>query len=159
MLASPKRTSRRPSRRFQTCLTKAKCGSGAALQEVYLNFLKNIGLIEDNIPDPGEVGTGATVYYNLGMFSEVISDFETIHFTSKPDGKYKTFAYWVENDAPDYYDEGGLRWQLPHAKCGGYHDRSPVQRTAVASRVCAFIAAKPFPCQEARRSNRVAHHS
>ena len=65
------------------------------LQEVYLNFLKNIGLIEDNIPDPGEVGTGATVYYNLGMFSEVISDFETIHFTSKPDGKYKTFAYWV----------------------------------------------------------------
>ena len=43
-----------------------------------------------------------------------------------------------ENDAPDYYDEGGLGWQLPHPKCGCYHHCSPVQRIAVASRLCSL---------------------
>lgn len=93
------------------------------LQEVYLNFLKTMGLIEDNIPDPGDVGTGASIYYNLGMFSEVIADFEAIHFISEPKSKYGTFAYWVENDAPDYYDEGGLE--------GSFHTPNAVTITTV----------------------------
>lgn len=93
------------------------------LQEVYLNFLKTMGLVEDNIPDPSEVGTGASIYYNLGMFSEVIADFEAIHYASEPKSKYGTFSYWVENDAPDYYDEGGLE--------GSFHSPNAVVITTV----------------------------
>ena len=93
------------------------------LQDVFLTFLKKCGLVEDAIPDPSEVGTGSAIYYNLGMFSQVITDFEAIHYSSKPKSKYDTFAYWVEHDAPDYYDEGGLE--------GSFHTPNAVVITTV----------------------------
>nr|AIF20708.1 superfamily I DNA/RNA helicase (uvrD, pcrA) [uncultured marine group II/III euryarchaeote KM3_92_B07] len=89
------------------------------LQRVFLDFLKNLGLIEDDIPDPLDVQRGALMYHNLGMFSQVLSDFEQIHFKSDPERKYETFAYWIQQEAPDLYDEGGLE--------GSYHQPDAVQ--------------------------------
>ncbi len=74
-------------------------------QRTFLTFLENAGLREETIP--GE-GRGELVYYNLGKFSQVISDFEQIHFQSAPAAKYETFANFLEYQAPGYYPEG---WQ------------------------------------------------
>jgi DNA helicase-2/ATP-dependent DNA helicase PcrA len=48
------------------------------------------------------------VFYNLGKFSQLISDFEAIHFHSKPAEKYASFADFLEHRAEDAYPEG---WQ------------------------------------------------
>ena len=47
---------------------------------------------EEPVPD----GRGEVVFYNLGKFSQLISDFETIHFHSKPAEKYESFADFLE---------------------------------------------------------------
>ena len=78
------------------------------IQRIFLKFLQDLGLVEEGIPDVHGNDAGALVYYNLGMFSQLISDFEQIHFHSSPVWKYETFANWLEHDAPDLYDEGGL---------------------------------------------------
>lgn len=72
------------------------------LQRLFLDFLDRISLQENNIPE----GRGEIVYYNLGKFSQVISDFEQINFHSDPQRKYETFAGFLTYQAPDYYPEG-----------------------------------------------------
>lgn len=75
-----------------------------SIQRVFLNFLEQAGVREELIPnDRGEV-----VFYNLGKFSQVISDFEAIHFHSKPLEKYASFADFLQHRAEDAYPEG---WQ------------------------------------------------
>jgi DNA helicase-2/ATP-dependent DNA helicase PcrA len=73
------------------------------LQRVYMDFLEAIGLREDKVPD----GRGEVVYYNLGKFSQVISDYEAIHFKTPPEDKYIQFVGFLHYQAPDYYPEGG----------------------------------------------------
>ena len=75
-----------------------------SIQRVFLNFLERAGLREELVPD----GRGAVVFYNLGKFSQVISDFEAIHFQSKPSEKYDSFASFLQYRAEDAYPEG---WQ------------------------------------------------
>ena len=53
-------------------------------------------------------GRGEVVFYNLGKFSQLISDFEAIHFHSRPNEKYVSFANFLEHRAEDAYPEG---WQ------------------------------------------------
>ena len=53
-------------------------------------------------------GRGEIVFYNLGKFSQLISDFETIHYHSKPKEKYKSFGNFLEFTRRDAYPEG---WQ------------------------------------------------
>jgi DNA helicase-2/ATP-dependent DNA helicase PcrA len=72
------------------------------LQRSFLGFLEELGIREESIPD------GEVVYYNLGKFSQVISDYEQIHFHSDPERKYEGFAEFLEHQAPGYYPEG---WQ------------------------------------------------
>ena len=73
------------------------------LQRVYLDFLDAVELREEKVPiDRGEV-----VYYNLGKFSQILSDYEAIHFHSKPEEKYKSFVGFLTYQAPNYYPEGG----------------------------------------------------
>ena len=75
-----------------------------SIQRVFLSFLEQAGVREERVPnDRGEV-----VFYNLGKFSQVISDFETIHFHSKPLEKYASFADFLQHRAEDAYPEG---WQ------------------------------------------------
>jgi len=78
------------------------------IQRAYLDFLEAIGLREERIPVSAMTGAarGELSYYNLGKFSQVISDYEQIYFQSAPEEKYKSFVYWLRNEAPDYYEEG-----------------------------------------------------
>lgn len=77
------------------------------IQRAYLDFLEAVGLREEKIP-PTKAGAsrGEIVFCNLGKFSQVISDFEQIYFQSDPQEKYKSFVWWLENQAPDFYEEG-----------------------------------------------------
>ena len=78
------------------------------IQRAYLDYLETVGLREERIP-PTSAGAlrGEIVYYNLGKFSQVISDFEQIYFQSDPQEKYTSFVWWLQNQAPEYYEEGG----------------------------------------------------
>jgi ATP-dependent DNA helicase UvrD/PcrA len=77
------------------------------IQRAYLDFLEAVGLREERVP-PTSAGAlrGEIVYYNFGKFSEVISDFEQIYFQSDPQEKYTSFVWWLQNEAPAYYEEG-----------------------------------------------------
>jgi DNA helicase-2/ATP-dependent DNA helicase PcrA len=74
-----------------------------ALQRVYMDFLSAIELREEAVPG----GRGEVVYYNLGKFSQVISDYEAIHFKTPPTDKYIQFVGFLRYQAPGYYPEGG----------------------------------------------------
>jgi hypothetical protein len=67
-------------------------------------FLEATALREESVPD----GRGEVVFYNLGKFSQVISDFESIHFHSQPVEKYASFANFLQYQADEAYPEG---WQ------------------------------------------------
>ncbi len=74
------------------------------LQRQFMGFLEAIGLREETVPG----NRGEMVFYNLGKFSQAISDFESIHFHSKPVDKYKSFAGFLRHHAEQAYPEG---WQ------------------------------------------------
>lgn len=73
------------------------------IQRLYLEFLEALGLREETVP--GDATRRELVFYQLGKFSQAISDFEQIHFSSSPDRKYEDFANWLQHQAPDYYAE------------------------------------------------------
>lgn len=75
-----------------------------SIQRTFLNFLEQAELREEKVPG----GRGDVVFYNLGKFSQLISDFETIHFHSKPEEKYASFANFLQYHAESAYPEG---WQ------------------------------------------------
>lgn len=79
------------------------------LQRLYLDFLGQIELREEKVDEAqrGTSRTGEIVYYNLGKFSQVISDFEQINFHSVPKDLYQQFANFLYYQAPGYYPEGG----------------------------------------------------
>jgi DNA helicase II / ATP-dependent DNA helicase PcrA len=74
------------------------------LQRQFMAFLEKIELREERVPG----GRGEVVFYNLGKFSQAISDFESINFHSNPVEKYKTFAGFLRHHAENAYPEG---WQ------------------------------------------------
>lgn len=80
-----------------------------SIQRQYREFLDTIELREEKVPDgPGGAKRGEVVFYNLGKFSQVISDFEEIYFHSDPPEKYESFASFLEYQADGAYPEG---WQ------------------------------------------------
>jgi len=92
------------------------------MQEVFQSFLDNAGTTESIFPDTPDSSIagntqGEIVFYNLGMFSQVINDFESIHFISKPKVKLKNFLNFIRYAADDYYPEGWLNnnYKTPNA--------------------------------------------
>jgi DNA helicase-2/ATP-dependent DNA helicase PcrA len=80
-----------------------------SIQRQYREFLDVIGLREEKVPDSlGGTKRGEVVFYNLGKFSQVISDFEEIYFHSDPPEKYESFASFLQYQADGAYPEG---WQ------------------------------------------------
>lgn len=75
-----------------------------SIQRVFLRFLDDAGIREERVPN----GRGEIVFYNLGKFSQLISDYEAIHYHSKPPEKYASFADFLQYRAENYYPEG---WQ------------------------------------------------
>ena len=82
--------------------------SSYSIQRTFLSFLEAIDFREESVP-PSATGNdrGEVVLYNLGKFSQLISDFEQINFQSDPARKYESFVWWLRRDAPDFYEEGG----------------------------------------------------
>jgi DNA helicase-2/ATP-dependent DNA helicase PcrA len=74
------------------------------LQRVFLNFLENCHVREERVMD----GRGEIVFYNLGKFTQVITDFETINYNSRPVRLYGSFAEFLQYQAEEAYPEG---WQ------------------------------------------------
>jgi DNA helicase-2/ATP-dependent DNA helicase PcrA len=75
------------------------------IQRLYLSVLEALDIREATIP--GTPARAELVMYQLGKFSQVISDFETIHFQSDPERKYQAFVRFLtdERQAPSYYEE------------------------------------------------------
>ncbi len=71
------------------------------IQRLYLDFLDGLTLREDTVP--GDASRRELVFYQLGKFSQVISDYEQIHFMTEPKAKYIGFAKWLEYQARNYY--------------------------------------------------------
>jgi DNA helicase-2/ATP-dependent DNA helicase PcrA len=72
------------------------------LQRTFLDFLEALKLREERISS----ADGEVIFYNLGKFSQVISDYEQIHFHSEPQEKHRSFYQYLIHQAPDYYPEG-----------------------------------------------------
>lgn len=75
------------------------------IQRTYLRFLEELRIREEAVPSAEGTTRGELVFYNLGKFSQAISDFEQIYFQSDPQRKYEGFTKWLVYQAPDYYAE------------------------------------------------------
>ncbi len=76
--------------------------SQPTIQRVFLEFLKLAELREEEVPgDHGQVAL-----FNLGRFSEVITDWESINFRSRPLESFQGFAHFLYNQAEGEYGEG-----------------------------------------------------
>src|SRR4029450_2136947 len=73
------------------------------IQRLYLDFLEALEIREETVP--GAAGRGELVFYQLGKFSQAISDFEQIYFNTSPAEKYRSFSNWLEHQGPDSYAE------------------------------------------------------
>jgi DNA helicase-2/ATP-dependent DNA helicase PcrA len=73
------------------------------IQRLYLSALAALGVREETIP--GDERRRELVMYQLGKFSQVISDFEAIHFSSAPERKYESFIGFLTFQAPGVYEE------------------------------------------------------
>ena len=124
-----------------------------SLQRQYLTFIEDIGLHEDAIPGEG----GEVVFYNLGKFSQLISDFESIHYHSDPIRKYDEFANFLQHRADSTYPEGWQDNQYANPNAVRGDDRSSGQGNAVAGRVRAGPAAQPVPGSADGGIQRLAH--
>lgn len=76
--------------------------SSPSIQEVFLKFLELAELLEENVPDD----RGQVAMFHLGRFSEVISDWETVHFASKAVEGFEGFARFLYYQADGSYGEG-----------------------------------------------------
>jgi DNA helicase-2/ATP-dependent DNA helicase PcrA len=74
------------------------------IQGVFIRFLEEVGLREDRVPD----NKGDIVFYNLGKFTQVVTDYETINYNSKPVDLYDGFAKFLRYEVEHAYPEG---WQ------------------------------------------------
>lgn len=74
------------------------------IQRLFLRFMEVLDLHEGTIA-PTDPRRAELVMYQLGKFSQVISDFEAIHFSSDPESKYKSFDGFLTYHAPSVYEE------------------------------------------------------
>lgn len=73
------------------------------LQQVYHDFLRKISIADDPNNTSAEI-----ILYNLGKFSQVIDDFETIYYATIPKNKLKNFCNFLKYSATNAYPEGHL---------------------------------------------------
>ena len=86
---------------FKTKLTERRWRQ-YSIQRVFLEFLENALIRENLVPK----NRGELIFYNLGKFSQVISDFESIHYRTKINEKFDQFAKFLHYSAENAYPEG-----------------------------------------------------
>jgi DNA helicase-2/ATP-dependent DNA helicase PcrA len=85
------------------------------LQDIFKQFRERLELTEGLFSgESNELGMvrGEIAFYNMGMFSQIIQDFETIHFKDHPSSKLYGFLSFLKYSAEDYYPEGWLNNSL-----------------------------------------------
>ncbi|MGC6413322.1 MAG: ATP-dependent helicase [Bacteroidia bacterium] len=87
------------------------------IQEIFWQFIELAKLTEETFEDKNHSGIvgneiNEVVFYNLGVFSQIINDFETIHFKDKPTYKLSRFLNFLDYSADGYYPEGWLNNSL-----------------------------------------------
>ena len=92
------------------------------LQDIYWTFLEKAKITEESFIDKkGDMIVGnrseEIIYYNLGMFSGVIDDFENINYKLQPSTKLRRFLQFLTFAAQNYYSEGWLsnKYWTPNA--------------------------------------------
>lgn len=92
------------------------------IQSIFWMFLEEAKLSEEVFAEEGDAGIvgneiNEVIFYNLGMFSQIINDFENIHFRDKPIYKLKNFLNFLRYSADGYYPEGWLNntYRTPNA--------------------------------------------
>jgi DNA helicase-2/ATP-dependent DNA helicase PcrA len=75
-------------------------------QKIFQDYLDIIELKEEENKINPDL---EIIFYNLGKFSQVINDFETIYFKSNPENKLKIFCNFLQYTAKEYYPEGHLQ--------------------------------------------------
>ncbi|NFO02691.1 ATP-dependent helicase [Clostridium botulinum] len=87
-------------------VAKIKFYHAFVLQQIFHDFISQIELKEE---EGSIVSNTEIILYNLGKFSQVIHDFETIYFASAPAFKLACFCSFLEYTAQDYYPEGHMQ--------------------------------------------------
>ncbi|MBT3750105.1 MAG: ATP-dependent helicase, partial [Bacteroidetes bacterium] len=92
------------------------------IQQIYMKFLDIAGVreelfLDENGQNASGYGREEIVFYNLGMFSQIIHDFETIYFKTESPYKLTTFLNFLRYSADGYYPEGWLNntYKTPNA--------------------------------------------
>ncbi|MBF8983006.1 UvrD-helicase domain-containing protein [Lutibacter sp. B2] len=83
---------------------ESKLFSSAIIQNIYLEFISKLELFELEKENKGI----EKILYNLGKFSQVINDYESINYKTKPEKRFKNFIYFIEKGAENKYPEGYL---------------------------------------------------
>lgn len=92
------------------------------MQGIFIEFLDICKIKEDLFDEEGNGEIAGNkrheiIFYNLGMFSQVINDYEVINFMSNPEPKLSGFLNFVHYIGEDYYPEGWLSgsYKTPNA--------------------------------------------
>lgn len=92
------------------------------LQSIYWEFLDRAGIREEVYEEADASHAHGfdyeeVVFYNLGMFSQIINDYEVVNFMTEPAWKLKGFLSFLHYAAEDYYPEGWLNnsYRTPNA--------------------------------------------
>lgn len=92
------------------------------LQDIYHTFLDISSINEEDFSEKGCCNSSGykseeVIFYNLGMFSQIINDFETIYFKAEGPHKLSAFLNFITYSADGYYPEGWLNnaYKTPNA--------------------------------------------
>lgn len=95
-------------------ISKSKLYNSSIIQNV---FLESISIMDIIVDEGIENNEEEKLYYNIGKFSQVIDDYESINFKVIPEKRFKEFCKFVSITAPEYYPEGYL--ENPYIKVDG----------------------------------------
>lgn len=73
------------------------------LQQVYFDLIAALCLCEENVGNSER--SAEAIFYNLGKFSQLITDYEQIGYKTQHARCYERFAEFLVNHASDFYDE------------------------------------------------------
>ena len=102
-------------------IVKEKGAWDYSLQYIYWEFLETAEIYENTLfkgDTQNQRERAEIAFFNLGMFSQVIYDFEEVNYnTVSPEYHLSSFLNFVEYAAQDYYPEGWLNntYKTPNA--------------------------------------------
>ena len=84
---------------------ESKLYNSLSIQQIFLDFISQLGLFDSDLQNDPVLDF---ILANLGKFSQVIHDYETINYKSSPKSRVNGFVLFLEYTADNYYPEGHL---------------------------------------------------